>query len=133
MSNCTLRSACGDISFNPNTGKVDPSSVEDFDPDFGSKPVRVDVVEWRMFYCEALVDDTDHDVLDFGFWSEDGTYEPPSYEWREGARQCQRDYAQKLVERYPLTDTEQASKAEALQVVAAHTEGRLMRWAGSAT
>jgi hypothetical protein len=130
---CTLCSSCGNIVFDRSTGKVSACSVDDLDPDFGSLPVRVDVFEWKMFYCEALLDDTEHDVLDFGFWCEDGTYVPPSYEWREDARENRREDAKLLAEQWPLTDAEQASKAEALQVVAAHTEGRLMRWAGSAT
>ena len=44
---------------------------------------RLDVDEWRAAYPGEDVTSGTHDILDFGYWSRDGVYEPPAYDWRE--------------------------------------------------
>lgn len=50
---------------------------------------RFDVGEWRRYYGpEELKNGYSIDILDLGFWTKDGHYEPPDEEWRqEFARQ----------------------------------------------
>jgi hypothetical protein len=44
---------------------------------------RFDVEEWRRYYPgEKIEPDASMDILDFGLWNKNGTYEQPEMEWR---------------------------------------------------
>lgn len=45
--------------------------------------VRFDIAEHREFW--RMPSAVGGDILDFGYWTEDGHYEPPCTEWRRKA------------------------------------------------
>jgi hypothetical protein len=55
--------------------------------------VRFDVWEWATAYPDERLGEeiTSIDILDIGYWCQDGTYEPAAYDWREQFRQQQRE------------------------------------------
>ena len=60
-------------------------SIADYDPNPRSDEykniVRVNLDEWRThYYAEPF---GRIDILDVGYWTDDGKYEPPDAEWRE--------------------------------------------------
>lgn len=79
-----------------NHGKlqVDNSSgrVITYDPE-GSQEytniARFDLQEWRAHYGQVACDGGD--ILDFGYWLHDETYEPPEADWRAAWREVLRD------------------------------------------
>lgn len=80
MKEGKLCSSHGTITFNAETGRVLCSNL---DRDFGKKPVRIDVEEWKKRYpLEHHLLAEEHDVLDFGMWFRDDSYEPPEESWR---------------------------------------------------
>ena len=87
-----LASSNGDIVFDTVTGNVIEVREVDTSVSALSDIVRVDVEEWLRQYPDevALLPNT-HDILDFGLWRKDGSYDPPSPMWRaEWARPAQR-------------------------------------------
>ena len=87
----SLIGSYGKVEFDIESGFV--KSVE-LDRDFGCKPYKIDVDEWRLRYPGEDMEG-EHDVLDFGYWchkrakGEDGrrhqvaVYEPPCEDWRK--------------------------------------------------
>jgi hypothetical protein len=74
----TAVSSEGVLRFDSVTGQCDSS---DFDADSpGGTPVRIDITELIFTYGEL---DDSYDILDLGYWTEDGRYEPPVQDWRE--------------------------------------------------
>ena len=44
---------------------------------------RFDVSEWERFYPDQNFSEVGHiDILDIGYWLENGAYEPPEADWR---------------------------------------------------
>jgi len=67
----------------------------------------LDISEWKEQYPGEDPDEKSHDILDWGYWTSDFTYEPPCQEWREERRQMLRDEAEydpkiffKLLDKY---------------------------------
>lgn len=94
MSNLlVIESSWGRIVVDPVTGYVDPAASVYF-PDLGGEqadPIsniyRFDVDEWRRAWPGEVLDGTEQDILDFGYWSLPGDgYEPPVQEWRNEFR-----------------------------------------------
>jgi hypothetical protein len=84
----------GDLTCDANTGEVLTYHAEDdaYGPDDpegqGYRDVeRLDVKEWRDTYPGEELADGRHDLLDFGFWTKGGKYEPADESWREAFRQ----------------------------------------------
>ena len=84
-----VNSSHGHFYFNSRTGEVNGRTM-DLAESFGVLPVRVDVDELRSqkalsTHPGAKKDGlfTSYDVLDVGFWDEEGHYEPPEDEWRK--------------------------------------------------
>jgi len=50
--------------------------------------VRFDLDEWRRYH-ESLKDDPwdSIDILDLGYWLDDGSYEEPEWDWRREMRE----------------------------------------------
>lgn len=82
----TAYSSQGSFTFDQVTGKVLSHSLKN---DFGQVPLTVDVIEYQQFYGHQVNDGVD--VLDIGFWSVDGIYTPPTYDWREDLRLLKAD------------------------------------------
>ena len=73
------------ISGNHGALAVDESSgrVIDYEPEGAEEYANIacfDLLEWRAHYGRAKCDGGD--ILDFGYWRLDGTYEPPEADWR---------------------------------------------------
>ena len=75
-----LRSSHGHVIFDSRTGLV---LETDLDKGFGAMPIYVNIPEWQAAYPGETLGDDEHDILDFGFVSSDGEYEPPALEWRK--------------------------------------------------
>lgn len=90
----TLQSSLGVITFDPATGFV--TAVQGFEPYTETEagvevrhepviPYKIDIDEWRIHYGCAL-EDTDYDILDFGYWywksKGRAGYEEPAHDWR---------------------------------------------------
>jgi hypothetical protein len=63
-------------------GTVIESNV---DESFGCTPVKFDTAEFIAYYGKL---NSDIDVLDIGYTCDDGTQEPPEWEWRKQAALC---------------------------------------------
>lgn len=74
-----LMSTYGTVVFSTSGGAVTGCHLVH---GFGRKPVKIDVAEWRRRYPGEPMEG-DHDILDFGYWVRNGTYEAPCEEWRE--------------------------------------------------
>lgn len=62
-------------------GWVKITSLDDIDY---SDIVRFDLTEWVLFHQTPMDGPRCFDILDLGYWSKDGTYEPPVLNWRTG-------------------------------------------------
>lgn len=83
-----LISSDGSVMFDADTGFV--TGVDDFgDPaSFLHSIGRIDVEEWlRRYPGEADVLPNEHDILDFGLYFADGSYDPPCESWRKDREQ----------------------------------------------
>ena len=78
----TLYSSHGHATFT-DAGELveDALDVAEFPAE--SHPQRLDVAEWREHYAEDPAGNWD--ILDWGYWTAAGTYEPPVHEWRDGS------------------------------------------------
>ena len=89
----TIEGSHGTIHFNPVTGQVmditnnDGDTVDYYgesEADRLKTPSLFDLIEWHKFYpAETISTDQCYDILDFGYTTEDGSYEPPCDDWRE--------------------------------------------------
>lgn len=77
----TAYSSLGSFTFDPNTGKVLNSAL---DAEMAT-PIRVDIEEYKKYYGTEFNEGVD--ILDIGYWMEDGSYEPPENDWREEKKQ----------------------------------------------
>lgn len=76
-----IASSHGMATFDCDTGLVE---AHDLGPDFGPKPYKFDVEEWRKAYPGESMEGI-HDILDFGYWYRAGKHEsymPPDKTWR---------------------------------------------------
>lgn len=78
----TIYSSHGELMINLEDGKVYHCELypegEDID-----KIERVDIKEYEMYHNRRIEEGEHLDILDFGTWQKDGTYQPPEMEWRE--------------------------------------------------
>lgn len=56
--------------------------------------VKFDVEEYKKFYNVKELP-TDQDILDYGLWRKDGTYEEPAHEWRVEVNKTRKENAKK--------------------------------------
>lgn len=75
LSVCT---ATGDVLSLDVTGADNPKEYATI--------VRFDVAEYRTAYPAVALDSGRVDVVDIGFWSADGSYDPPEADHRELVR-----------------------------------------------
>lgn len=115
MKTFTVRSSWGRIVVDALTGNVDPAaSVYYDDPTHaqGEWPIRnirrFNVDEWRKTYPDEVLEDSEQDILDFGYWINRTPlpgfiYEPPDADYRCNFRQLARDdpYAHVTVKSWP--------------------------------
>lgn len=64
------------------TGCVLDYDPQDQDPEYADI-ARFDVDEWQQEYPDEDISGHEHDIVDFGFWTDTGQYNEPSYEWRK--------------------------------------------------
>lgn len=77
----TLISSNGQIHFNTVSGTVTGGNGKRA---FGKTPKKIDVEEWKRRYPdEHHLLAAQNDILDFGIWWTDGSYEPPCEDWRK--------------------------------------------------
>jgi len=69
----------GELGVDSDTGRVLTRTPEDA----YQEVKRLNVSEWRRYYIEELASGVCHDILDFGYWLSDGSYEPPEHSWRQ--------------------------------------------------
>jgi hypothetical protein len=82
----TAYSSHGNFVFDNLTGKVLKNNLKS---EFGQMPLTVDIDEYKSYYGYPMQNDVD--VLDIGYWTLDGIYTPPIYEWREELKQLKLD------------------------------------------
>lgn len=90
MKEGTLMSSHGSIHFNADTGRVLRCRLG---RDFGKRrPVKIDVEEWKRRYpAEHHLLAEQHDILDFGMWFRDESYEGPCEDWRKEREEMLRE------------------------------------------
>jgi hypothetical protein len=77
----TICGTHGELTVRLNDGVVIERNPEDA---YREEVVRADVNEWRRTYSdERLQAGSSHDILDFGTWNPQGSYEGPELSWRE--------------------------------------------------
>lgn len=86
----TLVSSHGELHFNMKGEIVaDNCRTEDGWP-MQNHPCRLDLAEYKHTYGEDVTIEGSHDILDWGYWTNGGGYEPPVHEWREEIRKERR-------------------------------------------
>lgn len=77
----------GTVWVDENSGHVigyEPEGSEEY-----ANIVRFDLAEWRAHYGQEKC--SGGDILDFGYWLLDRTYEAPEADWRASWRQSGKD------------------------------------------
>jgi hypothetical protein len=77
-SNIEIVSSHGTLTVDPADGRV---LSRDLDDDLLERVIRFDLEEWKHYWGDPVPDNLD--ILDIGYWLDDGTYEPPEMEWRD--------------------------------------------------
>lgn len=85
MNTFNVRGSWGNITVNADTGKVvtytpDPPENGEYDYNNISK---FDIDEWRNENPDETLEGNDLDILDLGYWTNEGVYESPDYTWRK--------------------------------------------------
>ena len=84
----TLMSTHGEIDFNIVTGEVTDLRIAEY---MERIPKTIDVDEWRNRYPGETLLAEQHDILDFGMWFEDDTYDGPCEDWRVDREQRRKE------------------------------------------
>ena len=83
MKNITIFSSHGELRVDPVTGVVDKSASDYYQPgdlEEGIESIlRIDLEEHALFWGGRP---SDGDILDFGYWTDSGDYEPADMDWR---------------------------------------------------
>jgi len=80
----SISSSNGVIGADIFTGKVIYiDEYEDSADEFFPKIWEIDIEEFEKYYNKKINEDDIIDILDLGYWLEDGTYEPPCQDWRD--------------------------------------------------
>lgn len=75
----TIFSSNGELCVDVSTGLVDKGASDYYDTDELKHISQFNIEEFCVFWnCEPQ----DGDILDFGYWMDNGTYEPPAMDWR---------------------------------------------------
>lgn len=77
----TLHGSHGTAEFDAVTGEF-ISTQPDYGGDGYPDIARLHIVEWRAAYPGEDPLTSDWDVLDWGYWTRAGQYEPPANDWR---------------------------------------------------
>jgi hypothetical protein len=74
-------SSLGSFTFDPISGEVFISELaSEMDT-----PIRVDIAEYKRYYGTEFNEGVD--ILDIGYWIENGSYVPAENDWREEKKQ----------------------------------------------
>ena len=83
----TIYSSHGELSVRVDDGEIlNVDSTEDED-DYLPNIARIDIDEWEAQYPGEELKDSHHDILNFGYWNNDGSYDKPEQSWREDRKQ----------------------------------------------
>ena len=88
-----LMSSCGELTVSAVTGVIlskDLYYTSDGE-NYLEELMMADIIEWQREYPNESLAGSIHDILDFGFWSNDTTYDGPSEDWRSDRRDRLRD------------------------------------------
>lgn len=118
----TAYSSHGEFTYDPETGHVLDTSK--LDPEFGTMPTRVDVIEYIRYYGEKIKDGHQGDVLDICFWAEDGYVDSLDNDWRKDrVDEMVFDATVEIVcSPFPITKKEELQRIRAFRL-AGHTKG----------
>jgi hypothetical protein len=75
-----VASSHGKLIVRKRDGAVLPD-LSRYDDDELRQIERLNLAEWQAYWKEYLPDSGD--ILDFGYWNQDGSYEPPAQDWRD--------------------------------------------------
>lgn len=77
----------GRLVVETDTGRVD-EMLSTYETDEYKNIDAVDIEEWLARYpFEQLTDGASYDILDFGYWTDMGDYEPPCEDWRRDIKE----------------------------------------------
>ena len=78
QNNCfAVTGSWGDLSVDSGTGKIEYNPGGDY-----ANITRFDVAEWKRTYPREPLAGMTVDILDIGFWTDNG-YCPPEEQWRK--------------------------------------------------
>lgn len=83
MTKSTVHSSNGELVIDESGSVIVDESTYDNDNLKGI--VRFNVKEYKKHYPDEPEPGT-YDILDLGYWTSDGEYEPPCTDWREQIR-----------------------------------------------
>ena len=89
MKTFTVRGSHGTLTVDAQTGTILRDESEYITPDY-TDIAGFDITEWKRAYPCERIDGQNIDILDFGYWTTSGIYEPPAMEWREKVREARR-------------------------------------------
>lgn len=81
-----IRSSHGEFRVDAATGKPvtwDPHYFASADAKALGRIDRFDFTEWERHYGKPIASISPIDILDLGYWLDDGTYEGPDHDWRK--------------------------------------------------
>jgi hypothetical protein len=86
-ANVSVSSSHGTFEIDPN-GKVVHFDLSDNEEGKALEKIeKFDLHEWRCYWQWKGELPGGFDILDLGFWTKDGAYEPPEQDWREEIKQ----------------------------------------------
>ena len=94
-----LTSTNGTLVFDLQSGEVDKSQSTYYNEELENIHV-IDVQEWQEKYPHEQLCGS-HDILDFGYWTDDGEYEEPAHDWREMREDMRKEDLQEKFNREP--------------------------------
>jgi len=78
----TVFSSNGYLEVDRKTGKILSRNIVSDDENF-PKIYIIDIKEFEQYYECEIMSGVSIDILDLGYWLKDGTYEPPTQDWRD--------------------------------------------------
>jgi hypothetical protein len=78
----SVRGSCGMLVVDCSTGYILEVRHDGKDKKYDDIQ-RFDVAEWLAEYPGESLAGTCNDILDLGYWMNDGTYVEPCYDWRK--------------------------------------------------
>lgn len=112
----TIYSSNGELTVSAETGEV-LSCVEYEDSEGALSDIRrFDLAEFKATYPDADLADAHLDILDVGFWADNGKYTGPELDWRNEGRGNLGGYHVAQEAEEPRRDWEISDKDEALRL-----------------